>query len=119
MKGGVWFLHTFYTVFTNFHDTLWIHCQYERRETDMMGFGYGMMGGFGRLGGGFGWIGWIFQLVILIAVIYLVVYAIRRFTPRDRYHSHSSNDALQILAERFARGEISAEEYKRMKDQLK
>lgn len=83
-----------------------------------MGFGYGMMGGLGGFGG-LGWMGWIFQIVILIAVISLIVYGIRRFTGKDGYHSHTSNDALQILAERFAKGEISAEEYRTMREHLK
>lgn len=78
--------------------------------------GFGMMGGFG---GGIGWIGWIFQIVILVAVIYLVVYAIRSFSGNTKRDAGFSAEAQDILAQRFARGEISAEEYKSMKDQLK
>ena len=82
-----------------------------------MGPGYGIMGGFGNFG--FGWFGWIFQILVLAAVIYLVFYAVRSFSPNHKHHVSSSEQALQILAERFARGEISAEEYKAMKEQLK
>lgn len=78
--------------------------------------GFGMMGGFG---GGFGWIGWIFQIVVLVAVIYLVVYAVRSFSGNSKHRISASDEAENILAQRFARGEISAEEYKSMKDQLK
>ncbi|QQE79811.1 SHOCT domain-containing protein [Alicyclobacillus sp. SO9] len=82
--------------------------------------GYGMMGGFGGgLGGGVGWIGWIFQIVILVAVIYLVIYAVRSFSGNTKHRSSSSDEAQEILAQRFARGDISAEDYKSMKDQLK
>lgn len=87
-----------------------------------MGPGYGMMRGFGGLGGfgGFGVFGWILQILVLIAVVYLVVYAVRAFSGNQKQqHSSATNDALRILAERFARGEISAEEYKTMKDHLK
>jgi uncharacterized membrane protein len=80
----------------------------------VMGFGYGMMGRFG----GFGWMGWIFQLIILLAIVMLVVYAVRSFS-RKAHVSSSSDAALQILAERFARGEISAETYRSMKENLK
>ena len=59
------------------------------------------------------------QIVILVAVIYLVVYAIRSFSGNQKHHSSASNEAQEILAQRFARGEISAEDYKTMKDQLK
>ena len=77
----------------------------------MMGFGYG---GFGM-----GPIGWIIQLIVLIGVVYLIVYLIRSSVMHNnpsRSHTHS---AKEILAERFARGEISEEEYKKMKDALK
>lgn len=80
-----------------------------------MGPGYGMMRGFGA----FGWFGWVFQIIVLVAVIYLVIYAVRAFSTSNKHRSVSSNEsALNILAERFARGEISAEEYKSMKDQV-
>ncbi|PWI54694.1 hypothetical protein BM613_13680 [Sulfoacidibacillus thermotolerans] len=74
--------------------------------------GYGMMGGWG----GFGLIGLIFQIAALIAIVYLVMYAVRFFSGNHR--SSHADDAQKILAERFARGEISAEEYRSMKEQL-
>jgi|GEM_PF-6563933 len=115
-----------------------------------MGLGYGMMRGFAGYGG-FGIISIIFQALVFVAIILLVIYAIRALSrhypaPRhDHYDSDSSTrarresdlegrtpdkrespseseamySALRILAERFAKGEISAEEYDAMKEHLK
>lgn len=98
----------------------------------MRGFGGGMMGGYGYgygpgIGGGFGWMGIIgmaVNVLIWIGIIVLVVYLIRRLTG-GQFHAHnvasagnSSSSALNILNERFARGEITADEYKQMKQEL-
>ena len=84
-------------------------------------FGYGpMMHGFAGYGGGFGFgiIGMAFQLVILLAVIYFV-YLMWQKGMRHHYQKYESNHgAKDILAERYARGEINDEEYQRMKNLL-
>ncbi len=55
--------------------------------------------------------GGIFMVVIWALIIFTVIYFMRRFVPTR--HTH----ALTILQERFARGEIDANEYKaRRKD---
>ncbi len=69
----------------------------------MMGWGYGMMGG---------WVGTVLS-VILIAII---IYAVIRLAGRGHMGNGNSYDnSIQILNERFARGEINEEEYKRIK----
>jgi len=74
----------------------------------MMGGG-GMMGGMGLLGG---FIGLVFNLLILVGIVLLVVWAVKRFT--------SSNPSLgvqtpkEILQARYARGEITREQYQQM-----
>ena len=76
----------------------------------MMGGG-GMMGfgGMGLLGG---IIGLILNLVILIGIVVLVVWAVKRFT------SSNSSSLIQtpkeILQARYARGEITREQYQQM-----
>jgi putative membrane protein len=81
----------------------------------------GMMGGFGGYGT-FGWIGMILNLVITIGVIVgfvlLIVWAVRRFSNEGR-SSISSTDLEQsqaspreILEKRYARGEITREQFK-------
>ena len=80
----------------------------------MMGFGYGGMG-YGGLG--FGIVGMIIQLAIIAGIVWTVVYLIKHATRKDSNFAPGSN-ARELLAERFARGEITEEEYKRMRDLL-
>lgn len=64
--------------------------------------------------GGAGWLGWIWMGFSMIAfwavVITLVVWAMRSFS-RDAAIKPPPSRALSILQERFAKGEISKEEY--------
>jgi putative membrane protein len=60
-------------------------------------------------GGDFGGWMWIMMAggtIFLISVIAFAVWAVRRFTDRPR-----TSSARKILDQRFARGEIDAEEY--------
>lgn len=80
--------------------------------------GYGH-GGFMHGGGwGDGWHGWLlgpFMMLIFIAIAAAVVVLIVRWlggTGRTAHHgAPTSNTALDILKERFARGEIDANEF--------
>jgi putative membrane protein len=56
------------------------------------------------------WYALFFVLLFWGGVIALVVWAIRRLTPSNR-----GDDALKILSERFARGEIDEKEYEARK----
>ena len=79
----------------------------------MMGFG-----GFGYgTGYGMGILGWVFQLVILVAVISVIVYLVRSFSNRNDT-IRNKPDAKEIAADRYARGEITREEYKHIRDNL-
>ena len=74
------------------------------------GMGFNMMGP-GMMGGWAGpwtWVLWI----VLAAGLYLLV--TRTTVPRSRGHG----GALAIAAERYARGEITAEEFEKIKDSL-
>lgn len=95
----------------------------------MPGFGWGSCCGFGSFGS-FGWIGWIINLVltvgILIGVVLLVIWAVRRFTNNQSgsYLSSGRSDsgmttAREILQMRYARGEISREEYQQMLEDIR
>ena len=83
--------------------------------------GYGnMMGGWGYGAGGFGssygWLGLLVQALFLLALITLGVYLFRRWSsPSVR---PATTSALDILQGRFARGEITIDEYNRMKKEL-
>ena len=74
----------------------------------MMGYGYGIMGGFG--------------MIIPLILTGLIIYAIVRFSQdshRNYDHHFHRNDALDILNERYAKGEISEEEYIQKKKTLR
>ncbi|HEY4662967.1 MAG TPA: SHOCT domain-containing protein [Candidatus Humimicrobiaceae bacterium] len=77
-----------------------------------------MMWGWPMMGfGGFGMIfGFIFFVAIVIGVIFLIVWLIRRsgYGTADKTSAHS----LEILKERYAKGELSKEQYENMKKEL-
>jgi putative membrane protein len=77
------------------------------------GFGWneGWAGHMGFMGGGFMMIFWI--LVLLIAVT-----AAFRFFGRGKNTPFAVNNAQVILAERYAKGEISLDEFKAIKKDL-
>jgi putative membrane protein len=69
--------------------------------------GYGMMDGYG-----FGLFGMIFNLAIIIAFVFLIVWAIRRFT--GGAFSAGGQTPREILQMRYARGEITRDQYQQM-----
>lgn len=81
------------------------------------GMGPGMMGGWGT-----GWFGGIFMIVFWVLVIIALVFLIKwliQSTKGDKDIAHGSSRALDIVKERYARGEIDKEEFQRMKADLK
>jgi len=80
-----------------------------------------MMHGWGFGGGmlGLGFLGMGFQLLFWIGVIVLVIYLFRRAgSGFGVCRGMGQRDALEILRERYARGEISTEEFIQMKQEL-
>jgi len=75
-----------------------------------MGYGYGPHWGF-MGGGGFG-LGPIVWIVILIAIVAGVVWLVRTLGARDdrQVAPPRRSSGLDILEERYARGEINREE---------
>ena len=77
-----------------------------------------MMGGF--FGGGLGWIGMIFGFIffvaIVIGVIFLIVWLVRRSGCCATHKT--STHSLEILKERYAKGELTKEQYENMKKEL-
>ncbi|HEX3722686.1 MAG TPA: hypothetical protein VHV31_07830 [Nitrolancea sp.] len=74
--------------------------------------------GWGQAGGwdGHWWIWRMAMLVFWIAVVALVVWLVRRNAHRD---SSGVDRARGILAERYARDELSADEYRERLNNLK
>jgi len=83
-----------------------------------------MMGGYGwnAMGSG-GWLGGTLMMVVWFVLLALAIYAIARLF--DRQHRSSSIDgaspdhASTLLRERFARGEITADEYQTAAETLR
>jgi putative membrane protein len=73
-----------------------------------------MMNEFGGHGWGMGW-GWIVGFIILVAIIWIFV---RMVNQNYLSKNTKSKSAIDILKERFARGEISKEEFTERKKEL-
>jgi putative membrane protein len=65
-------------------------------------------------GSGWGWVVMVLLVVLLVAVTVLLV---RHFS--DGRRGTGRRDAEDLLAERFARGEIDEDEYPRRRDALR
>ncbi|MDW7658390.1 MAG: SHOCT domain-containing protein [Bacillota bacterium] len=120
------------TSLTAFHKRLGYNYLTGNPDGMMNTYQGGMMGFFGRGGMmGYGWdYGWILILLgglVIIGIIGAIIYVLVRAAnvsgksgsaaPREiRYDSNSR--ALAVLAERYARGEISDEEYKQKKSEI-
>lgn len=86
----------------------------------MMGGG-GMDGfGFGGLGLIGGLIGLIFNLAIVIGIVILIVWAVKRFSggAANWNQPSGSQSPRDILQARYARGEITREQYQQMLQDL-
>lgn len=72
----------------------------------MMSYGYNMMGS---------WLGMMIIPLIFIVILVVVVFKLGQ----SNNAKDIKDNSLNILNERFARGEINEDEYKRKKDLLK
>jgi len=66
---------------------------------------------------GHGIFGMLFSILLVIAIIYLIIFVVRLLGVKDKSHK-DRNDSMEILKARYAGGEISEEEYIRMRDIL-
>ena len=81
--------------------------------------GPGMMGGFF---GGFGFI-WmififIFVVAIIVGIILLIVWLVRRVSCPGEISKPKARDAIEILKERYAKGEITKKEFETMEKDI-
>lgn len=87
-------------------------------------FGGGMMGSgmMGWGGFGFGLLGWVammfFWVLVIGGIVLLVVWLFRQGQPAPASGPRNGQTALDILQERYARGEISRDEYEEIRREL-
>jgi putative membrane protein len=67
-------------------------------------------------GGGWMAVGLVFMVVFWGGIIALVVWGIKRFTHTNGHTSGKS--PIDIIKERYAKGEITKEQYEQMKKEL-
>ena len=83
----------------------------------MMGGGMMGMHGFGGMGLFGGWIGLIFNLAIIIGFVVLIVWAVKRFTSNVS-PTGTAKTPREIVQARYARGEITRDQYQQMLSDL-
>jgi len=66
---------------------------------------------------GFGGIGILWMLLFWVGVVVLIIWGVRQFGNGSTTND-AGNRALEILEERFARGEIDADEFHRRRAEL-
>jgi len=75
--------------------------------------------GYGGMGGGYGWMGMIIPIIICIGIILLGIYLFRCNATQVHTNEHSKHSSgLDILRERYARGEMDSAEYQSRKQDL-
>lgn len=67
------------------------------------------------MGGGM-WFGWFFWIIVIVLVIWLVINQSNR--SRQNYEPPRQETAIDILKKRYAKGEISKEQFEQMMKDL-
>ena len=77
--------------------------------------GYGGYGGFGL---GFGILGPIIMVLFWVGIIALIVWGVGAIIPHRNETRVTDPSALEILQRRYARGEISKEEFETIRKDI-
>lgn len=64
------------------------------------------------------WLGWLAALIIIILIVYILVKILNTRPDSPTRKEDTTTEALKILNERYARGDISEEEYLHRKEIL-
>ncbi len=70
--------------------------------------------------GGAGWAGWLLMSVGVVAFWFLVIIAIAALLPgvQDDHRGPEPKDALRVLDEQLARGELEVQDYRTRRELL-
>jgi putative membrane protein len=79
-------------------------------ETRMMGYGFD--------GGAFGWIWMLGGLLVMVGFVVLIVWAVSTMSRGNTNREPERPTALDLLRERYARGEITQQEFEQAKKTL-
>ena len=79
------------------------------------GYGFGSSSGTWGIVGGI--ISLLFFLLIIIGTILLIVWAVRQFSHQPHQMTQASK-SIEVLRERYAKGEITKEQFEQMKKDL-
>lgn len=74
--------------------------------------------GYGLFDGQFMWLGMLVHLLLLIGVIFLIVWIVSKLMHPKQVNIESSN-AIEIVKERYAKGEITKEEFENLRKDLR
>jgi len=76
----------------------------------MMGYWYGVLGWIGML------INLVISVVLIIGVIFLVIWIVKRLSNNnsEREFNNTTLAAVDITKERYAKGEITREEFQKL-----
>ncbi len=74
----------------------------------------------GDMDGGGHWWAWLIGVVVLVLIVVLIVFVVMRMSAPSAAAPRSDRPSAEdLLAERFARGEIDEDEYRRRRDALR
>lgn len=80
-------------------------------QCPLTGYGNGNPSGF--------WFGGPIMMLLLFILLFVAVYAIARYTGRAGTTGAPADTPLEIIKRRYARGEITREQYETLKSDLK
>ncbi|MBN2046406.1 MAG: SHOCT domain-containing protein [Anaerolineaceae bacterium] len=75
-------------------------------------------GSCGMFGGGYGWGGWLLTIALVVGIALLIGALVRTVSNREKPAARVAQAGLELLNERYVKGEITREEYLQIRDDL-